>query len=89
MRELDRIGGIEDLDERARMLAAFLRDVQAAEPAATRMRTDLVRELRGRGRSHQEVADLLGIARSTAQQIAEGKQTGRRRPPPVDESDEA
>lgn len=87
MAELARIGAITDVEQRAVELGEYIRDLQVALGEAIDARKMVVDILRGStplvGRSgplsHQQVADLLGISRGAAQQIAEGRHKGPRR----------
>lgn len=83
MAEIDRIARITNPEEQARAVAQLLRDLQVTRTEAVRIRAEVVRQLRA-NRSHAEIADLLGLKKGTAQLIAEGRQTGRRRNPSPD-----
>lgn len=78
MAEVARVAALEDLEEQARAVGDLIRDLGAARSEAAKLRAEVVRSLREH-RSHQEIADLLKVSRGTAQQIAEGRHTGRRR----------
>lgn len=45
--------------------------------SATERRRDAVRALRAAGWTHEAIADLLGVARPRAVQIAQGQSSGR------------
>jgi len=76
---LRKLAAITDPADRAAALntaLAALPDINAELRAA---RQAAVQELRAtRGMSHADVAALLGISRGRAQQIAEGRTTGKR-----------
>jgi hypothetical protein len=88
MQRIAEIAEIEDLDEQTTALVELLQVIQETEPALTHLRAQVVKKRRLRGESHRQIAEALGISRGRAQQIAEGKHTGRRpRPLPQDDSD--
>jgi len=90
MRRVEEIEQMTDLDMQTTAVVELLRVVQEAEPKLTELRERIVHARRARGESHAEVATAFRISRGRAQQIAEGRQTGRRsvRPAP-DVTDEA
>lgn len=70
---------IPDATDRAKQLTSALaqfRDVQAELKAA---RQQAVVEMRASGMSHADVSAELGVSRARAQQIAEGRTTGKRK----------
>jgi uncharacterized membrane protein len=73
------LADIPDATERAKQLSAALAkfpDIQAEMKAA---RHQAVAEMRAAGMSHADVGAELGVSRSRAQQIAEGRTTGKRK----------
>jgi DNA-directed RNA polymerase specialized sigma24 family protein len=75
------LAGITDPLERAQAAGELLGALAVAQEAAKLVRRDAVRELRESGWSHGDVAEGLGVARGTAQAIAEGRSSsGARRP---------
>lgn len=77
--ELDRIAAITDLEEQGRAVAELLRTLDDAHRRAIALRRDVVLGLRQANLSHAQVAEVIGVVRETAAQIAAGKQTGRKR----------
>jgi hypothetical protein len=78
--DLDRVRAIADPAERAKELTRVVRQLPEIGAAIREARRQAVQELRQAGWSHQMVADLLGVHRNRAQQIAEGRSGGNRRP---------
>lgn len=74
--------GLADPTARARALTALLDAVPAMQAIIRAARQDAVLELRRDGMSHAGVAAALGVSRSRAQQIAEGRSRGST--PPAD-----
>lgn len=73
------LADIADPVDRAKQLTAALAqfpDVQAELKAA---RHGAVTEMRASGMSHADVGAELGVSRARAQQIAEGRVTGKRK----------
>lgn len=79
MAELANVQAIKDPAERAKELTRIIRKLPELGAAIREARAEAVRELRKQGWSHQQVADLIGVARTRAQQIAEGRSGGKRR----------
>ena len=77
MAEVARIAAIEDLEDQARAVSDLIRSLTVTRAAAGKLRREIVLRLREH-HSHAEIAALLGVHRGTAQQIAEGRHTGRR-----------
>ena len=71
---LDAARAIEDPEERAKAGQRLIRELQDAVVAAAEIRRSGVREMRARGDSHRVIGDALGVSRSAAQQIAEGRE---------------
>ncbi|MFD7922472.1 RNA polymerase subunit sigma-70 [Streptomyces sp. NPDC059740] len=76
------INALTDPTERARAATALLDAVPGLQKSARTARQEAVLELRAKGNSHADVAALLGITRSRAQQIAEGRSGGTARKQP-------
>jgi predicted XRE-type DNA-binding protein len=66
---------IPDPLERAKALGSALKHLPDIQNQLRQGRQDAVLELRSAGWSHAEMAAELGVTRSRAQQIAEGKTT--------------
>lgn len=66
---------IPDPAERARQVKAALDEMPAIQAELRQLRQAAVLELRAAGLSHADVAKEIGVTRSRAQQIAEGKTT--------------
>ena len=64
---------------RAEVLGKALADVPKLQAWLRRARQDAVLEMRAEGLSHGDVGKALGISRARAQQIAEGRTTGKRK----------
>jgi DNA-directed RNA polymerase specialized sigma24 family protein len=69
--------GIPDPTNRAKAIGAMLDAMPQLQAGLRELRQNAVKELRAGGMSHGEVAAALGISRSRAQQIAEGRASGR------------
>jgi hypothetical protein len=67
-----------DAGARAREVGAALNAVPELQKWLRQLRQDAVLELRADGLSHAEVGKVIGTSRARAQQIAEGRTTGRR-----------
>lgn len=67
-----------DASERAREIGSALNAVPELQKWLRQLRQDAVLELRADGLSHAEVGKVIGTSRARAQQIAEGRTTGRR-----------
>jgi DNA-directed RNA polymerase specialized sigma24 family protein len=76
---------IEDPTERARAAGAALKAIPTMQTALRQARQSAVLELRSGGLSHADVATLLGVSRSAAQQIAEGKTSSRKAKPTTED----
>lgn len=74
-----------DPAKRAKHLGAALDAVPQLQAWLRGERQQAVQEMRAAGMSHGDVAKELGISRARAQQIAEGRTTGKRK----DEGDAA
>jgi hypothetical protein len=70
---VEALRAITDPVERALAAHRLQGRISTARRDVSVIRTETVRELRTRGWSHQQVADLLGISRGNAQGIAEGR----------------
>lgn len=75
---------IEDPLDRAKVASLVLDAVPRIQTALRETRQAAVRELREQGLSHAEVGTALGVSRARAQQIAEGKTSGKRVEPKPD-----
>lgn len=75
---LKRLTENTDAGERAKEVGAALNAVPELQKWLRQLRQDAVLELRADGLSHAEVGKLIGTSRARAQQIAEGRTTGRR-----------
>jgi len=75
---------IRDPAARAQELTRIIRKLPEIGAAIREARAAAVRELRADGWSHQQVADLLGVHRNRAAQIAQGVAGGSRRRSHVD-----
>ncbi|MFF5778192.1 RNA polymerase subunit sigma-70 [Streptomyces virginiae] len=67
-----------DAGARAQEVGAALNAVPELQKWLRQLRQDAVLELRADGLSHAEVGKVIGTSRARAQQIAEGRTTGRR-----------
>lgn len=67
-----------DASARAQEVGAALNAVPELQKWLRQLRQDAVLELRADGLSHAEVGKVIGTSRARAQQIAEGRTTGRR-----------
>jgi hypothetical protein len=68
-------------EQRARDATAALNAVPELQAWLRQTRQGAVLEMRAGGMSHGEVGKVLGISRARAQQIAEGRTTGKRAAP--------
>lgn len=75
---LDQIKAIGDPAQRAQVISDVLNQCPDLSKALRELRQAAVVELREQGKSHGQVAEILGISRGRAQQIAEGRTTGKR-----------
>lgn len=64
---------IPDAEQRAQALGEALNRLPEVQAELRRGRQDAVLEMRAAGMSHADVAEKLGVTRSRAQQIAEGR----------------
>lgn len=69
------LADVADPAERARQVKAALDQMPAIQAELRQIRQAAVLELRAAGLSHAQVAEEIGVTRSRAQQIAEGKTT--------------
>lgn len=69
-----------DAAQRAKDVGAALQAIPELQHWLREIRQSAVQEMRDDGLSHADVAKELGTSRARAQQIAEGRTTGRRRP---------
>lgn len=76
--EVDRIAGLGDDEQQASAAADLIRALTSARKEVGKLRMGAVQRLKGR-LSHGEIAALIGTSRSTAQQIADGRNAGTRR----------
>ena len=67
-----------DAAQRAKTVGTALQAVPALQQWLREIRQGAVQEMREGGLSHAQVAAELGISRARAQQIAEGRTTGKR-----------
>lgn len=67
-----------DAAQRAKDVGAALQAIPELQTWLREIRQGAVQEMRDEGMSHAQVAGELGISRARAQQIAEGRTTGRR-----------
>lgn len=67
-----------DAIQRAKDVGAALQAIPDLQKWLREIRHEAVREMRDNGLSHAQVAAELGISRARAQQIAEGRTTGKR-----------
>ncbi|MDX2757932.1 sigma-70 family RNA polymerase sigma factor [Streptomyces europaeiscabiei] len=67
-----------DATQRAKDVGAALQAIPDLQKWLREIRHEAVLEMRDDGRSHARVAAELGISRARAQQIAEGRTTGKR-----------
>lgn len=77
------INGLESIDdagERAIAAGALLKNWPDLHRQVREVRQQAVIVLRQQGMSHADIAKLLGVTKSRAAQIAEGRLTGRRKP---------
>jgi DNA-directed RNA polymerase specialized sigma24 family protein len=74
-RDLLAVTQIPDPTERAVAIGVMLGQVSDLQHQLRQARQDAVLQMRTDGMSHADVAAALGVTRSRAQQIAEGKTT--------------
>ncbi|MGK5729741.1 sigma-70 family RNA polymerase sigma factor [Streptomyces sp. URMC 124] len=67
-----------DATQRAKDVSTALQAIPELQKWLRAIRHEAVREMREGGHSHAQVATELGISRARAQQIAEGRTTGKR-----------
>jgi DNA-directed RNA polymerase specialized sigma subunit len=67
--------------QRAKDVSTALQAIPELQHWLREIRQYAVREMRGDGMSHAEVGKELGVSRARAQQIAEGRTTGKRAEP--------
>lgn len=75
---LKHLADTNDQVERAKQAGIALNAVPQLQGWLRQVRQDAVLEMRAEGLSHAEVGKQLGISRARAQQIAEGRTTGKR-----------
>ncbi|MFE9246292.1 hypothetical protein [Nocardiopsis sp. NPDC006938] len=73
------LASIDDAADRARTAGDMLTHVPGLQRALREVRQEAVQAMRADGLSHADVAAELGISRSRAQGIAEGKTTAARK----------
>jgi DNA-directed RNA polymerase specialized sigma24 family protein len=73
------LADIPDATERAKQLTAVLAELPDVQAQLKAARQQAVVEMRAGGMSHADVGAELGVSRARAQQIAEGRTTGRRK----------
>lgn len=78
MTKIAAIMRISDPARRARAAGDAIAQLQAELEQLKELRHQAVLELRAGGMSHAGVANVLGISRGRAQQIAEGRPQGKR-----------
>lgn len=69
---IDQIRAIPDPAARVRAINAAIDQHKAAISELAQITRDTVAELRANGASHAQVAELLGVTRARAQQLASG-----------------
>ena len=74
-----------DPTERAKTVGAALQAIPELQHWLREIRQGAVQEMRSEGLSHAEVGKELGLSRARAQQIAEGRTSGKRADPPAAE----
>lgn len=70
-----------DPTDRAKTVGAALQAIPELQHWLREIRQGAVQEMRDDGMSHAEVGKELGLSRARAQQIAEGRTTGKRAEP--------
>ncbi|MEV6055002.1 sigma-70 family RNA polymerase sigma factor [Streptomyces sp. NPDC052107] len=75
---LGRLAEESDATQRAKGASTALQAIPELQRWLREIRQGAVQELRSAGMSHAQVAAELGISRARAQQIAEGRATGKR-----------
>lgn len=73
-----------DPTQRAKDVGAALQAIPELQKWLREIRQGAVQEMRDDGLSHAQVAAELGISRARAQQIAEGRTSGKRAEPPAE-----
>lgn len=73
-----------DPTQRAKDVGAALQAIPELQHWLREIRQGAVQEMREGGMSHADVGAELGVSRARAQQIAEGRTTGKRAEPPAD-----
>ncbi|MEV2274022.1 hypothetical protein AB0I72_00420 [Nocardiopsis sp. NPDC049922] len=76
---INALTSINDPASRARAAGDMLNSIPALQRALREARQEAVLQMRAAGASHADVATELGITRSRAQGIAEGKSTAARK----------
>lgn len=66
---------------RAKDVSAALQAIPELQQWMREVRQGAVQEMRADGMSHAEVGKAIGVSRARAQQIAEGRTTGKRANP--------
>lgn len=77
-----------DPAQRAKAVGAALQAVPELQHWLREIRQGAVREMRDDGMSHADVGKELGVSRARAQQIAEGRTSGKRADAPQPEAAE-
>lgn len=67
-----------DATRRAKDVSAALQAIPELQHWLREIRQGAVQEMRTEGASHAEVGKAIGVSRARAQQIAEGRTTGKR-----------
>jgi DNA-directed RNA polymerase specialized sigma24 family protein len=67
-----------DATQRAKEVGAALNAIPDLQRWLREIRQGAVQEMRSEGMSHAEVGKAIGVSRGRAQQIAEGRTTGKR-----------
>lgn len=70
---------IPDPVERAQQLSSALAQIPGVQTELKDARQAAVLEMRSRNMSHADVGAALGVSRARAQQIAEGRVSGKRK----------
>lgn len=73
-----------DPTQRAKDVGTALQAIPELQHWLREIRQGAVQEMRDEGMSHAEVGKELGLSRARAQQIAEGRTSGKRAEPPAD-----
>lgn len=80
---LKKLSDQADPTERAKNVGKVLEAIPALQHWLREIRQGAVQEMRADGMSHAEVGKELGLSRARAQQIAEGRATGKRAEKPA------